>query len=404
MRLLFFPTALRDDGSARARRKRTVSEIKHELPYETPNTGNIVHLEALRRMLRHHDPLGNGTARLAGLEADDMSGVDIDPFYDGIVIQKSNLIRSYDHLGADEQSRLLSKRRREAEWLAKSRLPIFVFGVGIQNALPPRPDAVAAPLFDLLKLYNDRAEIFAVRGEATAAWLHSVGLKKAVALGCPSLFLNPVETSRIATPAIHPRMRLASAGHLQRSAFPHRLEPINRIGACFPTDYVFQNDFFAFFRRFGELKVYDEQTNVVDVGIVRGLAKESIGIDLSFENYFLFLQADPWRNFAATRDVYFGDRFHGGVVFLQSGRPAVLVCNDARVADMADFMAIPVVQNEELKDGDPANILKSKLSEASLSPFRAKYRERLRAFRNAVMKVGLELTNEAAFAEALNGR
>ncbi|MGE0333605.1 MAG: hypothetical protein AB7P37_23255 [Ramlibacter sp.] len=56
-----------------------------------------------------------------------------------------------------------------------------------------------------------------------------------------------------------------------------------------------------------------------------------------------FLALDEWRAFAGSFDLSVGPRFHGNVVALQAGVPAVFVPPDVRVQEMVDFAGLPQV-------------------------------------------------------------
>lgn len=378
---------------------RTVAQIKEQLRYTSPNSGNLVHLEALPKILRYQERSDN--RNLSRID-DPKVRAGIETSYDGVVLQFSNMIRSYDHIPDEARERIYNVFRNEADWLGQTKLKIFALGIGMQDRLPSKPDAVPAELFGLLKVLNDRAEIFSVRGKSTEAWLHSIGLTKAKALGCPSLYVYPMNASRISAPTIESTTRVATAGRIQKNKDPNRLASVNRIGQSFPTSYVFQTDFFALFRTYpDDIPVYNEATGEVDRTIIQSLGKKFLKTDLAFESYHLFRSVEKWRGFASSRDIFFGDRFHGGVVFLQCGRPTILISNDARVGELADFYSIPVVQAGDLIDNDPIDVLRKNASEESFARFRRTYVQRLEEFYTAMKNVNLDFVNDAEFQEVI---
>lgn len=391
MRLLFH--RLGDRSGSVVGAAETIAQLREEVRTTSLNVGNLVHLEAPAKLLRYN-------RRLPPSRPSDRTTPEalkaIDRQYDGIVLGYANMIRSYDHLDEAARDETLAPLVRESEWLEQTGCKIYAMGIGIQDQLEPRADAVDPRLFKLLKVLNDRAEIFAVRGETTKAWLHAVGLTNAVALGCPSLFVYPRNVMSIRPPSREGALRIATAGRLQRNREADRLNAINRIGAAFDTSYVYQTDFYAMFRGETDAAVYNDATGEVDAEAVRARGRSGLGVDLSFSDYFMFRSTEKWRGFAIGKHAYFGDRFHGGVVFLQCGKPTIIVQNDARVQELTALYGIPTATSAEVMENDPVELLHERLGDAALRDFRSTYLERYRAFRSAIHAVGLTQFNDIA--------
>ncbi len=381
----------------------TLAQIREEIRFTSRNTGNLVHLESLPKMLRYdhvNDPRGGGFANLQ----DDRARRAIDRLYDGIVLQYANIIRNYDHLGEEALAPFLLSFKLDAEWIRETKCKVFAFGIGIQDELPPQRHAIPRELLQLLKVLNSRAEVFGVRGKTTEAWLHSLGFTNAQALGCPSLFVYPKNTLGIRSPKVTAETQVVSAGRIQQNAKKERLDSINRIAQHFPTSYIFQTDFFALLHNCPNEQLYNEATGEVSPTPIRRVAEKHLKVHLAFKDYYWFRTVEKWQGFSATKDIYFGDRFHGGVVFLQCARPAVIVYNDARVRELTDFYGIPAVSPSEVLENDPVALLKAKTGEASLDHFRRTYLDRLGSFLQVLRKAGLELFNEAEFDSVLSAR
>ncbi|UVO48990.1 polysaccharide pyruvyl transferase family protein [Sphingomonas sp. SUN019] len=364
----------------------TVGQLREEVRTTSLNVGNLVHLEAPAKLLRYN----RRTPQFRQTANSPEAFAAIDRQYDGIVLGYANMIRNYDHLDEEARDTTLAPLVRETEWLEQTRCKIYAMGIGIQDQLPPRADAIDPRLFTLLKLLNDRAEIFAVRGAATEAWLHAVGLTNAVALGCPSMFIYPRNAMSIRPPVRDRALRIATAGRLQRNRDDQRVAAINRVGAAFDSSYVFQNDFYAMFRGDGDEIIYNDATGEVDAEAVRARGRAGLDVDLTFADYRLFRSTEKWRGFAIGQDAYFGDRFHGGVVFLQCGKPAIIVQNDARVKELTALYDIPTATSDQILSGDPIELLHDRLSAANLRRFRETYLGRYRDFQAALRGVGLE--------------
>lgn len=366
----------------------TVAQLRAEARATSLNVGNLVHLEAPARMLRYNR---RHAARFRA-EGGDAFAL-IERQFDGIVLGYANIIRSSEGLDAAQREEALGPIAREAEWLATTRLPIYAMGIGLQDALDPVPDAIDPALLRLLTILNDRARIFAVRGDATRDWLHAIGLTNAVALGCPSLFVYPRNVLSV-RPLDAAAAHLATAGRLQRNREENRIEAIDRIAAAIRTSYVFQNDFFTIFGARPAARVFDDATGAIDVVAARQRVREELGFVPAFADYWLFRSTEKWRGFAIGCDGYFGDRFHGGVVFLQCGKPAVIVPNDLRVRELVQFYDLPSATTTELLEHDPRELLDGRTGAATLSRFGETYRARYAAFHHALAEAGLELFND----------
>jgi hypothetical protein len=92
---------------------------------------------------------------------------------------------------------------------------------------------------------------------------------------------------------------------------------------------------------------------------------------------------------------------HGGIIFLQCGRPTVLVHNDLRVTELAEFHAIPATSSLEVLENSPIELLREKTNDAHQKRFRESYTNRLATFHGTLRKLGLQFCNEDAIAEVL---
>jgi Polysaccharide pyruvyl transferase len=383
MRILFQRVGSRMDGVLPA--SATLDQLRADMQLVSPNVGNLVHLEAPMKLLEYRRA-APAPVRPGGAISD------LDRRYDGMVISYANMIRPR----SEPDAATILKRESEAARIASTTCRVFVFGVGIQEQLPPSPEAVDPELFALLKVINDKAAIFGVRGEETERWLHSVGLTNARALGCPSMYVYPRNIMGIRSPSRGRILRVGTAGRLQRNNEPGRFEAISRIGHAFKTSYIFQTDFGAAFRRYDpSARIYDEATGEVDRAAVLE-ATRGLNADLPFRDYRLFRTTESWRSFAASKDAYFGDRFHGAVMFLQSRKPAIILQNDARVRELTAFFNLPTVTTREVLENDPTELLHERLSVSALRDMRKMYAIRYRQFRSVLAQSGLRLLNDIA--------
>jgi hypothetical protein len=113
---------------------------------------------------------------------------------------------------------------------------------------------------------------------------------------------------------------------------------------------------------------------------------------MPFASYRWFQEPSAWRSFASRFDFYLGDRLHGGIVALQTGVPALLIAEDQRVNEIADFFAIPKISVRELRENDLLDILREALDSRSVARMKEVYVERFAEFRRSFATVGIPLT------------
>lgn len=78
--------------------------------------------------------------------------------------------------------------RKVAEIVERMKTNLIVLGIGMQQPLAHSDRAVDPDTLRLLHLFNEKAQVFGVRGAETEDWLHRTKIDWAWALGCPSLY------------------------------------------------------------------------------------------------------------------------------------------------------------------------------------------------------------------------
>jgi hypothetical protein len=412
MRILFWPNR---SGVASVRGGRdsmtavpapvtsTLRGIDDRLEAISRNTGNLVHAEAPARMFAA-DPRFSGHSDWRMPNRGDPAEVaagfaaELNARFDAVCLSFANVIQPFPN----------GKPTAEANWrklaavVRRLEIPVFVFGMGLQEELPVDSGAIPAPLFDLLRAFDERATIFGVRGATTEHWLHALGLKNARALGCPSLYVYPRNVLAIEPPAITARSRIGSAGRLHGGMKrADRCDLLYAVARSFRADYVFQNDIFALFRRHPDLPVFDDATGLVDREAVRAETERGIGDPSPFHGHYFFRDTNRWRMFAHMRDAYVGDRFHGGVVFLQAGRPALFLQADARVSELAAFFDLPTLRVDEARRGNLVPQVAERLSAEAIGRLQETYRRRLAEFVEVCEAAGLAFADQVSVDMAL---
>lgn len=360
----------------------------------SPNTDNIIHREAMSRIVAC-DPKLSTTGYLPGLRAKRDGKLAhaiayLDKNFDALVLSFANVIKKDRSPGAPESDTAANSHfRRLAAVVRGFDGAVYAFGMGIQDELTADPTTILPGLLDLLQALNEKAAVLAVRGQTTEGWLHNIGITKAVTLGCPSLFVNPTATSAIAPVELGGQLRLASAGRLTRKGMVEkRLQPLLHLAVQSDMDYIYQNDALGLRNRPGGTG-YNYLTGELARPTMAKHEARISGRPAVFRRHYLFNNPDIWRGYAGSRDAYIGVRFHGGVAFLQAGRPAGFVYRDARVRELTSYLGLPAFQTDEVLASTPARILEA--INDGLPTFHRKYSAALEKFVTTCTTAGLSL-------------
>lgn len=348
------------------------------------NLGNMIHRMAMIQMLEF-DRANSGQVHIWKLIAETggakQAAEVLNQNFDGLVLTMSNILRP----GATEP--------KLAELVRALKIPVYCFGVGLQNELPlGDSSSLNKDIMDLMKALDDKAALFAVRGETTQRWLRSVGIKKALALGCPSLFAYPKNILSIKAPS-SPK-RFITAGHLaltknQNSRFHRLIKGFEGLNAS----YVFQGEI-AYFKEILDVQgIYDEATQTADAAVLNEYLTKKCGIKYNFDKYYSFTDTGAWRQAYTNYDVYAGDRIHGGVAALQVGKPALIIYEDARVLELAHHHGIPSCPLAQFEKIGCQAAIKKYLNAAAIAKFHERYQTVLNTFNKAVTGAGLKLVN-----------
>ncbi|WP_445011807.1 polysaccharide pyruvyl transferase family protein [Vreelandella stevensii] len=360
--------------------------------YLTGNKGNMVHRMAAIQSLSVNRNLSAQVhlpRLLNKVGATDFKALMQDNF-DAVVLTMSNALRKGPSDG------LL---RPVLENLPD--LPLYVLGLGMQtmlNGLDDLDDDMAA----VVRLLQEKATFIGVRGHDTKRWLHENGITKAEAIGCPSMFVYPLNIAHI-KPSVAPR-KFMTSGYIGRNFLEHR---DNRMGVLFDAfqgrecSYVFQMDLNKLESLKGRVGLYNEATNELDVEAMQMAIHEETGLSAPFTRYYSFNEVSAWRQAAAHHDVFIGDRIHGAVAAMQAGTPALVLYADARVRELTSYHGIPACSVAEFGKLGVDAAVEQYLNAETLQKFQARYQETLQKYRKVLKQNGLSLANGNEVSAAL---
>jgi hypothetical protein len=303
------------------------------------NVGNLAFVHAIDQQL------GGGLRRFRRLEP--AAIVNAAP-------ERIAVVPCANHLGAHHDM------AGEAKHFAAIDKPMVAIGLGAQASpnmqdLPDLPEGSQRWLRDLAERAPTSAPNISVRGEFTLRVLEKYGVAdKAVALGCPTLFLNPEPGlgQKIAQAMERPIKRVAvAAGHFQWKHLWRIERSLARIVEEKNGAYILQSplEMLKGYRgEWGELD--DAKKEMMRDSIMPGASIEQL--EHWYRQYSIAIFDIPaWMNYLRSFDLVIGPRIHGVMLGLQAGVPGLCIAHDSRTVELCRTMRVPYVTHSEVRDG-----------------------------------------------------
>ena len=260
-----------------------------------------------------------------------------------------------------------------ADWLLKSDIPMVAIGVGAQSRLKLGPSVLDYEMPYLhggtvswIRRMAEHAPTgkpnISARGRFTMNVLRSVGVsRRAVALGCPTLFISPEVKlgARISEKCGRFDRVAYAAGQMN---WPINLQKLENSLSKIITDcdgaFVVQAALPELKMVRGEYFTLDDKT--------RDETRRHFREDLSeqeFANWCMryghvFFDVDEWMDFYRKFDFVVGPRIHGVMIALQAGVPALCIAIDSRTTELCEIMKVPYVSLTDVKNGVSLDDLK----------------------------------------------
>lgn len=211
--------------------------------------------------------------------------------------------------------------------------PIIPISVGVQ-AFEMKLDFRFHPA--TLRILQEVAEraVLAVRGEYSAYVLNMYGIKNIRVVGCPSMYLGMNHNRKII------KKDFSEVKHI----LSNYKTISNRINT--PTDLAILN----FLKN--NAQAFVEQTRCYASESVKETTLKKYS-DFLFKNQKYFFIFEDWYNFVKNYDFCIGGRFHGNVVPILAGVPALFLAVDSRTKEMTDFFDLPTVLTSEFDASKP---------------------------------------------------
>lgn len=246
--------------------------------------------------------------------------------------------------------------------------PVIPLSVGLQAPSYDFPFPLHPRTVRLLARLQERA-LLGARGEYTAEVLAAHGIRNVQPVGCPSLYWPLSRSFRVAP---RPREGELCAAANFRTFY----------GASTPAERAF----LRWCARYGLRFV--EQTQLPLTADFWGGAGEDFARVRAYLDVrrALFAGEREWRAAMSAYDFSIGMRFHGNVMAVRAGVPALFLRHDARTAEMIDFFRLPSMESERFDETLP---LEAYLARADYRPFNAAYPARFDAFLSFLRANGL---------------
>ncbi|URK86611.1 polysaccharide pyruvyl transferase family protein [Rhizobium sp. RCAM05350] len=343
------------------------------------NTGNYLIGEGAAESLRGHDVTYLPFWHLANNRESEDLYERVNREFDICVFASANLLRP--GYSAD----------LEAEVFAKLKMPVVVMGIGIQRKEGLK-ELLPAGTLQFLEVLKKKESFFLTRGYFTAEFLREQGMKFVKPTGCPSLYFAPNEMKRslaaLANPGLAEAQKIAFGGYLGSVADTivdaHALLKPDSVAS-----YVVQDEVVAY-----NLSLTGDDNDIVydrASGRITGATEYKHSEKWQRKSELLvYFDTNQWRGAMSSRDLCFGRRFHGCIIGMQAGTPALMIAVDDRMREMLEFIGFPYIEAATWnREADKRAYLSNFLAKIDTQAVIDRYSACEANFRNALGQIGL---------------
>jgi len=273
----------------------------------------------------------------------------------------------------------------------KLNMPIVMMGIGIQkkeNLKNELPEGTRR----LLEVLKKKESFFLTRGHFTAEFLRDAGMKYVRPTGCPSLYYAPdqmkISLNRLADPGLADAQKIAFGGYLGSVA-----DTIVDAHALLHKDsvanYVIQDEVVVYNMNM----IGDDHTHVYDYAtgcITTPIEYKHVEEWQRKRAYYAFFDTHQWRCWISGQDFSFSRRFHGSIIGMQSGIPALMITVDDRMSEMLEFVGFPHIRAAVWnRSSEKKAYLQDFLSKINVSSAIRRYSECEASFNKALKDIGI---------------
>lgn len=246
--------------------------------------------------------------------------------------------------------------------------PLVPISVGVHSSGESTQVNLHPDTVKLLRTISERA-VLGVRGEYTAAVLERMGILNLKVIGCPSLFYGMNDAFRIDKPEFREDMKAT----VNFRTFYGSLRPAECEFLTFAANrrlpFVEQTH--------QELTLENCQNNLPQFEYLSAWLREKKQV---------FFTVEPWVEWLRQFDFSMGSRFHGNVLAIMDGIPALTMVIDGRTQELTRLFRLPTMDQQEFSMNKP---LSHYYDLADFTEFNRVYPQRLAAFRAFLDRNGL---------------
>jgi hypothetical protein len=262
-----------------------------------------------------------------------------------------------------------------ADFVERTQLPVTIIGLGAQTNDRSMISTIHPNTLRLVQLIADRSASLGVRGFYTAEVLAANGIHNVEVIGCPSLFTNRCPTVKIDSSGLADPQSLSInfsrqvASHSFNAGVMQSVENmVLQYALKRDTLFVAQDEIIELGLSVGE----DSDTRVLTCYFSESDPNAVVEFFKSRTRYFL--EYDAWAAYMKTRALSIGTRFHGNVVALINGVPALTIIHDSRTMELCTVLGMPHFHINELPSGmKDKTILVDKIRSMSFGLFESSY-------------------------------
>ncbi|NYT74346.1 polysaccharide pyruvyl transferase family protein [Halomonas sp. QX-2] len=236
--------------------------------------------------------------------------------------------------------------------LAATSLPIFAMGVGAQAENYSDGIKVPTGTINFFKLIDERSASIGVRGDFTAYILESMGCSKVEINGCPSYYINKNNKDFYIEKNCE---ILNSAFLMKRDRNKYKSDMLLKeyqsaaLRECIDKNFklVVQTDYAEASTAYNKVMVSEPWGRLKKYFSIK---KEE---EQKFNNFFInntgiYFCWDEWVDFLKGVNFSYGARFHGNMVALMNGIPALNITHDTRTKEFCETLNLPYIDIESL--------------------------------------------------------
>ncbi len=264
-------------------------------------------------------------------------------------------------------------------FLEKTHLPVTMIGVGAQTNDRTTSSPIPPNTLRLMKLVAERSAQIGVRGYYTAEVLAANGIHNVTVIGCPSLYSKRTPTIRIERERLDHIERLAVnlSRRVNRHSFhPDRMKSLeNKVLALALALALTKDSTFIAQDELDELEAAANGTACPPqvAAYFDEQAPEAVSDYFRTKTRY-FADIDAWSTFIRSQDASIGTRFHGNLMALINGVPALMIVHDSRTMEMCTLMGIPSLHVSDVGSAEPSvEWLEDRLKSARFDLFESSF-------------------------------